>query len=256
MEYCKNCLSPIASDEENQIYCSFPCWQSYHNTKNISKEVSALVVWLSIIGSLLVLLSITLIIFSLFEDSEFSLPLLLIFSSMAVFYLIKEISDERTFKELFSVKDWNDALRLIGIILLLDLFVIAPINLAFTQLFFPNAEQQEVIGMLDDSSDSSKLLLAFSVSILTPIAEELLFRGFIMGMLLRRYSETTSIVLSSLIFAVLHEPIAMVLAFGGGLLYGWVRVKTGSIIPGIIGHAIWNGFVTILVIFVLAMVHI
>ena len=102
--------------------------------------------------------------------------------------------------------------------------------------------------MFEDASDTSLALLAFSVAILTPFAEELLFRGFILGMLLKRYSDTQSIVISSLIFAIAHEPIAMALAFGGGLLYGWVRVRTGSILPSMIAHAIWNGFITVVVI--------
>ena len=53
----------------------------------------------------------------------------------------------------------------------------------------------------------------------------------------------------SFIFSIVHEPIAMGLAFGGGCLYGWIRVKTGSIYPSIIAHAIWNGLITMIVIF-------
>ena len=102
--------------------------------------------------------------------------------------------------------------------------------------------------MFEDASDTSVAILAFSVAILTPFAEEILFRGFILGMLMKRYSDTQAIVISSLIFAIAHEPIAMALAFGGGLLYGWVRIRTGSILPGMIAHAIWNGFITIIVI--------
>ena len=102
--------------------------------------------------------------------------------------------------------------------------------------------------MFEEASDISIALLAFSVAILTPVAEELLFRGFILGMLMKRYEGTTAIVISSLIFAIAHEPIAMGLAFGGGLLYGWVRVRTGSVIPGMMAHAIWNGFITFVVI--------
>ena len=49
--------------------------------------------------------------------------------------------------------------------------------------------------------------------------------------------------------AIAHEPIAMFLAFGGGLLYAWLRVKTGSIFPSMIAHAIWNGFITLVVLF-------
>ena len=55
--------------------------------------------------------------------------------------------------------------------------------------------------------------------------------------------------LSSFVFSIAHEPIAMALAFGGGCLYGWLRVKTGSIYPSMIAHAIWNGFITLVVIF-------
>ena len=86
-------------------------------------------------------------------------------------------------------------------------------------------------------------------SVFTPFAEEFLFRGFILTMLLKRYSPIVSIVISSFVFSIAHEPIAMALAFGGGCLYGWLRVKTGSIYPSMIAHAIWNGFITLVVIF-------
>ena len=91
--------------------------------------------------------------------------------------------------------------------------------------------------------------MALSVSILTPILEELLLRGFSFGVLLKCYSERASIVISALIFAIVHEPVAYGMAFGGGLLYGWLRVKTGSIVPSTITHILWNSFVSIIVLF-------
>ncbi|HJL72138.1 MAG TPA: CPBP family intramembrane glutamic endopeptidase, partial [Candidatus Poseidoniia archaeon] len=164
------------------------------------------------------------------------------------FFILKEVYSKEQITALFSIPDRSEAGRLILLILVLDIFVVLPIHAVITIFLFPEAEQQEVITMFEDASDTSLALLAFSVAILTPFAEELLFRGFILGMLLKRYSDTQSIVISSLIFAIAHEPIAMVLAFGGGLLYGWVRVRTGSILPSMIAHAIWNGFITIVVI--------
>ena len=151
-------------------------------------------------------------------------------------------------KNLFSFPKDYEIWRLIMLVIVLDVFVILPVHVAITTILFPNADQQEVITMFEEASDFSVILLAFTVSILTPFAEEFLFRGFILGMLMKRYSETQSIVVSAIIFAVVHEPIARVLAFGGGLLYGWLRVRTGSIFPSIIAHAIWNGFITIVVI--------
>jgi membrane protease YdiL (CAAX protease family) len=245
MELCKHCSSPILSDKENQIYCSHECWLAYRNDKPAE---SALRVWASIAGVLIALFALLISVLSILGDSEFGLPVFTFLSGVMVYFILKEVYSKEQITALFSIPDRSEAGRLILLILVLDIFVILPIHAVITIFLFPEAEQQEIITMFEDASDTSLALLAFSVAILTPFAEELLFRGFILGMLLKRYSDTQAIVISSLIFAIAHEPIAMVLAFGGGLLYGWIRVKTGSVLPGMIAHAIWNGSITIIVI--------
>ena len=250
MELCKHCSSPILSDTENQIYCSHECWRSYRELQFSRSEPneSALMVWASIVGVLIALFALLMAVFLVVGDSELGLPVFTFLSGVVVYFILKEVYSKEQVTALFSIPDRSEAGRLILLILVLDIFVVLPIHAVITIFLFPDAEQQEVITMFEDASDTSLALLAFSVAILTPFAEELLFRGFILGMLLKRYSDTQSIVISSLIFAIAHEPIAMVLAFGGGLLYGWLRVRTGSILPGMIAHAIWNGFITAVVI--------
>jgi len=250
MELCKHCSSPILSDTENQIYCSHECWRAYRELQSNRSEPneSALMVWASIVGVLIALFALLMAVFLVVGDSELGLPVFTFMSGVVVYFILKEVYSEEQITALFSIPDRSEAGRLILLILVLDIFVVLPIHAVITIFLFPEAEQQEVITMFEDASDTSLALLAFSVAILTPFAEELLFRGFILGMLLKRYSDTQSIVISSLIFAIAHEPIAMVLAFGGGLLYGWLRVRTGSILPGMIAHAIWNGFITAVVI--------
>ncbi len=250
MELCKHCSSPILSDTENQIYCSHECWRAYRELQSNRSEPneSALMVWASIVGVLIALFALLMAVFLVVGDSELGLPVFTFLSGVVVYFILKEVYSKEQVTALFSIPDRSEAGRLILLILVLDIFVVLPIHAVITIFLFPDAEQQEVITMFEDASDTSLALLAFSVAILTPFAEELLFRGFILGMLLKRYSDTQSVVISSLIFAIAHEPIAMVLAFGGGLLYGWVRVRTGSILPGMIAHAIWNGFITAVVI--------
>ncbi len=250
MELCKHCSSPILSDTENQIYCSHECWRAYRELQSNRSEPneSALMVWASIVGVLIALFALLMAVFLVVGDSELGLPVFTFLSGVVVYFILKEVYSKEQVTALFSIPDRSEAGRLILLILVLDIFVVLPIHAVITIFLFPDAEQQEVITMFEDASDTSLALLAFSVAILTPFAEELLFRGFILGMLLKRYSDTQSIVISSLIFAIAHEPIAMVLAFGGGLLYGWLRVRTGSILPGMIAHAIWNGFITAVVI--------
>ena len=250
MELCKHCSSPILSDTEDQIYCSHECWRAYRGLQSSRSEPkeSALMVWASIVGVLIALFALLMAVFLILGDSELGLPIFTFLSGVMVYFILKEVYSKEQITALFSIPDRSEAGRLILLILVLDIFVVLPIHVVVTLLVFPDAEQQEVITMFEEASETSIALLAFSVAILTPFAEELLFRGFILGMLMKRYEDTTAIVISSLIFAIAHEPIAMGLAFGGGLLYGWVRVRTGSVIPGMMAHAIWNGFITFVVI--------
>ena len=242
MDFCKYCSSPI---DTGQVYCSNKCWI---DSRQKEPTESALKVWASIIGVLLLLFALLLAVFSIIGDSEFGLPVSTFLSGLIVYFILKEIYNEDQFQKLFSFPELSESLRVIAAIIVLDVFIILPIHVVVTLLVFPDAEQQEVVTMFEEASDKSIAILAFTVAIITPFAEELLFRGFILGMLMKRYSDTQAIVISSAIFAIAHVPIAMGLAFGGGLLYGWARIRTGSILPGMIAHAIWNGFITIIVI--------
>ena len=77
--------------------------------------------------------------------------------------------------------------------------------------------------------------------IVAPITEELLFRGLILDGFLRRYTIRKSILMSALLFGVFHlNPWQFVGAFVVGALFAWWRVQTGSILPGILGHAFYN----------------
>jgi len=254
MEYCKHCSKPILSDLENQVYCSSECWRESKAVTETDigelemEKQSALYVWSSII-SMLVGLFLLLILTATVVSEEVFLPVFTISAGVLVLVALQNILPKEELKRLLSFENNIDSWKLIGWVLLLDIFVVLPLHAAFTLLVFPDAEQQEVINLFKESSGFSLIILALTVSVFTPFAEEFLFRGFILTMLLKRYSPLASIVISSFVFSIAHEPIAMALAFGGGCLYGWIRVKTGSIYPSMIAHAIWNGFITLVVIF-------
>tara|TARA_B100000965_G_C19442880_1_gene691693 strand:- start:151 stop:921 length:771 start_codon:yes stop_codon:yes gene_type:complete len=255
MDYCKHCSKPILSDLENQVYCSSECWRkSKFNSETDVNELeiekkSALYVWSAIISMFLGLFLLLILSATFIKSEEAFLPLFTISAGVLALIVSQNVFPKEEVKKLLSFENNIDTWKLIGWVILLDIFVILPLHAAFTLLVFPDAEQQEVINLFKESSGTSLIILALTVSIFTPFAEEFLFRGFILGMLLKRYSSVTSIVISSFIFSIAHEPIAMALAFGGGCLYGWIRVKTGSIYPSMIAHAIWNGFITLIVIF-------
>lgn len=80
-----------------------------------------------------------------------------------------------------------------------------------------------------------------SIALLGPILEELLFRGAITGILLKKYTPTKAILLSALIFGIFHiNPAQVVFASFFGLLLTWIYYKSASLIPCILMHVLNN----------------
>jgi len=97
------------------------------------------------------------------------------------------------------------------------------------------------LGTNWESSTVDIALLFLSVAIVTPIVEELMFRGYILDAINRKHGDWTAIIWSSILFGLIHiDPFVGGQAFMGGIIYGWIRVRTGSLLPSIAGHMMWN----------------
>jgi membrane protease YdiL (CAAX protease family) len=87
-------------------------------------------------------------------------------------------------------------------------------------------------------------LLWFAVIIAAPIMEELLFRGFFFqGLFRSRAGASGAILIPSVIWALMHVQYGIheiALIFVGGLLLGTLRLKSGSVLPGMAVHAVYN----------------
>lgn len=83
--------------------------------------------------------------------------------------------------------------------------------------------------------------------IAAPALEELIFRGIILDGLLKKYSPIKSILISSILFGLVHlNPWQFVTGLVIGIFSGWIYYKTKSLLPSIIIHAAANlsGFIT------------
>lgn len=91
-----------------------------------------------------------------------------------------------------------------------------------------------------NNSAWSLWFMYFYASLLGPVLEELLYRGVILQSM-RKYNERFAIVLSALIFGLMHQNYQQfILAFMLGLILAAADVRSGSIIPSIIMHIIVN----------------
>ena len=86
-------------------------------------------------------------------------------------------------------------------------------------------------------------LRVLAVCLLGPMAEELLFRGVIFSWLKERIPLTLTIVVTAVGWALLHwsYPGAVIgVIVVDGLLLGAARARTGSVVPPIIMHSLYN----------------
>lgn len=76
---------------------------------------------------------------------------------------------------------------------------------------------------------------------IAPIMEELLFRGIILKGMMNKYSIRKSILISSMLFAVIHGNLQQgVYAFISGVIFSLIYIYTGSIKFSIVAHFLNN----------------
>ena len=103
------------------------------------------------------------------------------------------------------------------------------------------------LGMLLERLCGIRLALSLLLlAVLAPLVEELVFRGLLYGWLAGRWGKTVGWIVSSLAFAAAHaEPAHIILVFPLGLLFGWLRQRTDSLLPSLVAHIANNGLALI-----------
>lgn len=90
-------------------------------------------------------------------------------------------------------------------------------------------------------SSSSLGMQIFSIAIIAPIAEEIIFRGCIQDALSEKLPKWVAIVSASLVFGLMHvNPIGIIYATVLGILMGWLYSQFKSILPSMIFHVAFN----------------
>ena len=110
-----------------------------------------------------------------------------------------------------------------------------------TRVFLPMPDLLEGVfeGLITAPTSVWGSILALVV--VAPITEELLFRGLILRGFLAQYSVRKSVLVSALLFALIHlNPWQFAGAFVSGVIFAWWFVQTRSLLPCLFGHALFN----------------
>ncbi|ARP51151.1 CPBP family intramembrane glutamic endopeptidase [Caproicibacterium lactatifermentans] len=103
----------------------------------------------------------------------------------------------------------------------------------------------EIPNMPLDHTAFTQVLYFLYGTLIPPLVEEVLFRGAVLGCL-RRWGNWFAIVVSALLFGLYHGNVAQfVFAVLIGILFGYLRVRTESILPCIVLHMFNNGMASV-----------
>ncbi|WP_421385313.1 CPBP family intramembrane glutamic endopeptidase [Bacillus salacetis] len=99
--------------------------------------------------------------------------------------------------------------------------------------------------MIEASSWGSTI----NAAILTPISEEILFRGILLAVLLKLVKPFWAISIISILFGLMHPSETWIFTILAGVLLTITTYKTKSLIPAMIAHSLWNLYMTQLILY-------
>ncbi len=112
-------------------------------------------------------------------------------------------------------------------------------------------DQALVSALLSAPADAGQFATIAFVVLGAPLLEELVFRGYLQSSLAPRIGGFRAGVISAACFGLFHlsDPLAVpVLTVMGGLL-AWARARSGSIVPGLVGHVANNALALAIVFY-------
>lgn len=231
-----------------QYFYSQKEFEEYEYKRNLRKTANG-------VGLLLILFMITELVFSLVtviayiisgssaEDAlETALGMTLfngVFSLVTFFFvgIIFCLIRKESFAQLFPFKKVGAGhlamLVVIGITFSLLSNYVADAIISLFEMFGLTSSYS---GSVEIEGSGDIFMSYLTIAIIPALAEEFAFRGIMMGML-RKYSDAMALIVSSAIFGLMHGNIVQIpFAFCGGLVFGFIALKTNSLLPGILIH--------------------
>lgn len=157
-------------------------------------------------------------------------------------WLIKKQKTTREDVGLHRMPSWMDILwapaGLVAYLILTSIMMLV----AATLLPFVDINQAQDTGIGPITSQYQYILAFISLVVLAPVAEEVLFRGYLFGKLRKFTPVWVAIVITSLLFGLVHFQWNVGIdTFALSVVMCLLRVVSGSLWPAILLHMIKNG---------------
>lgn len=137
--------------------------------------------------------------------------------------------------------DW----RRMALLALAGLGFAVAVSALLTVVPFPSVLRQDYLNSSDGlDGGTDQILGLISTMVLAPVAEEIIFRGYLLNRLLGWFGERECLWMTAAVFALCHVSLIwMVYALGMGFMLAWVSVREDNIAYSIALHVGFNGSV-------------
>ena len=111
------------------------------------------------------------------------------------------------------------------------------------QSFLPQTaeEQTSMLQLVSFEDWLSHVAKIGAIAVVTPIGEEVIFRGIVLRWLRRSYGRAAGLLVSSFLFGLAHLSLRLfVPVFVLGLAFAWIADRSRSVLPTIVAHAAYN----------------
>lgn len=150
-------------------------------------------------------------------------------------------------KELFGFKINYVIYGIFSAVLLYLIFYIGNI---ISQWMFDFANQQ-ISNIYRSKEQADKIFIGFFLFFLIGPAEEIFWRGFVQNSLEKKYGRIKAFIIATLVYGFVHiwafNLILLIAALICGFFWGFIYMKTKSLIPVIISHSLWDLFIFIII---------
>jgi uncharacterized protein len=196
-----------------------------------------------------IIIGVLKLIFKIYDDS-FAMGVLTVFSSIVSFgvaLIIGFKETKRKFNEIFKLNRVSLFLWIATVVFITGFTIVTSETDNVLNYFLPPPEKFRYL--FDTLLAGQPLIISIiAIGIIPAFTEELFFRGLILDGLKNNYSKRKAIIVSALLFGIIHlNPWQFYSGFIFGLIAAWICIETNSILLCLFIHFFNNTLYTIVV---------
>jgi membrane protease YdiL (CAAX protease family) len=162
--------------------------------------------------------------------------------SLGLFLMLRVHGPQTPIRRFVGMRATHPLLVALAALLGASVSIPAAVLFSFLDKRFPQEQVEfEFVDLFFQVTRGEQVLIAIGVIVIGPFVEELVFRGALFGPLRQDKSPVAVILITTAFFALVHlDPRKMLPIFLVGLLLGYLRHVSGSLIPSVALHAAFN----------------